>query len=232
MDDPAYPGGDEQFFASQRQAMVQDQLRERGISDGRVLAIFAQLPRHLFVPPELRSQAYEDHPLPIGFGQTISQAFVVAFTAQALRLTGSERLLDVGTGSGYQAAVLAHLAAEVHTVEIVPELAHHAAPLLISLGLTNVRFHLGDGSKGWPEFAPYDAIAAAAAVRRVPPALLAQLAAPSGDAGANGGRLVLPVGEPGAQRLEIWERREDGLHSRPLLPVAYVPMMGEADGWQ
>jgi protein-L-isoaspartate(D-aspartate) O-methyltransferase len=233
------PAGDEQFFTSRRQAMVAEQLRDRGISDERVLAAFEQLPRHLFVPPELRNQAYEDHPLPIGFGQTISQAYVVAFAVEALDLNGSERVLDVGTGSGYQAAVLALLAAEVHTVEIVPELAHQAAPLLSRLGLTNVHFHAGDGSKGWPESAPYNAIAAAAAARRVPPALLQQLAAPSplegafgGDADAKGGRLVLPVGEPGAQRLELWERRQGGLHSRSLLSVAYVPMRGESDGWQ
>jgi protein-L-isoaspartate(D-aspartate) O-methyltransferase len=213
---------EEQYFTFQRHRMVEEQLRQRGIDNERVLAAFEELPRHLFVPPELRRQAYDDHPLPIGFGQTISQAYVVAFTVQALRLTGSERVLDVGTGSGYQAAVLAQLAGEVHSVEIVPELAAGAAPLLARLAMTNVHVHIADGSMGWLDSAPYAAICAAAAARRVPRALLEQL--------AEGGRLVLPVGELGAQRLELWQRSPNGFDSWPLLPVAYVPMKGEAAG--
>jgi protein-L-isoaspartate(D-aspartate) O-methyltransferase len=219
MGDKTSANGVEEYFALQRHLMVEEQLRQRGISDQRVLAAFESLPRHLFVPSDLRRDSYEDHPLPIGFGQTISQAYVVAFTLEALRLTGTERVLDVGTGSGYQAALLALLAAEVHTVEIIPELALEAAPRLAALGLARIHIHIGDGSNGWPDSAPYGAIAAAAAPTRVPPALLDQL--------SDGGRLVLPVGEMGAQRLELWERRPAGLERRPLLPVAYVPMRGE-----
>jgi protein-L-isoaspartate(D-aspartate) O-methyltransferase len=217
--DNSFLGAAEEYFASQRRRMVAEQLAGRGISDPRVLSAFETLPRHLFVPLDLRLDAYEDHPLPIGFGQTISQAYVVAFTVQALRLTGSERVLDVGTGSGYQAAVLSYLAGEVHSVEIIPELAAEATPRLAALGFGGIQVHVGDGSNGWPEAAPYDAIAAAAAPTRVPPALLDQL--------AEGGRLVLPVGELGAQQLELWERGPRGFDCRSLLSVAYVPMRGE-----
>jgi len=214
--------GYDPVFALQRQLMVDEQLRERGIRDPCVLAAFETIPRHWFVPRENRSLAYADHPVPIGFWQTISQAYVTALMAELLHLTGSERVLDVGTGSGYQAAILARLAAEVHTVEIIPELAESAAPTLARLGLSNIHIHIGDGSQGWPEFAPYDAIAVAAAALHVPPPLLDQL--------AEGGRMVLPVGAAGAQSLEFWWR-ENGVYShRAVLPVAYVPMQGKAAG--
>jgi protein-L-isoaspartate(D-aspartate) O-methyltransferase len=214
--------GDDPVFAFRRQTMVDDQLRGRGIRDPRVLTAFETLPRHWFVPRENRGLAYADHPVPIGFGQTISQAYVTAFMAELLNLTGSERVLDVGTGSGYQAALLACLAAEVHTVEIIPELAEGAAPTLARLGLINIHVHIGDGSQGWPEFAPYDAIAVAAAAPRVPQPLLDQL--------AEGGRMVLPVGAAGGQSLEFWRRVNGGFEHEAVLPVAYVPMQGKGAG--
>jgi protein-L-isoaspartate(D-aspartate) O-methyltransferase len=212
---------DESLFAFQRDLMVEEQLRQRGIRDERVLAAFEALPRHRFVPPDLRMESYADHPLPIGFGQTISQAFVTAYMLEGLHLQGTERVLDVGTGSGYQAALLARLAAEVHTIEIIPELAYGAALTLGELGIANIHIHTGDGSKGWPAAAPYHAIAVAAAAGTVPPALLEQL---SPD-----GRLMLPVGRPGEQRLELWWREGDSFRHQALLGVAYVPLRTQAD---
>jgi len=220
MSDPSPEEEQERLFAFRRSSMVEEQLRERGIRDPRVLAAFETLPRHLFVPDMNRGLAYADHPVPIGLGQTISQPYVTAFMVEMLSLAGSERVLDVGTGSGFQAAVLALLAAEVHTIEILPELSEGAAPVLAHLGLANVHFHLGDGWMGWPESAPYDAIAVAAATPRVPPPLLDQL--------ADGGRMVLPVGPAGETILEYWRRDNGAFERRALLPVAYVPMQGKA----
>jgi protein-L-isoaspartate(D-aspartate) O-methyltransferase len=193
-----------------------------GIHDERVLQAVAQVPRHLFVPTELRREAEADRPLPIGFGQTISQPFIVAFMTQALRLAGDERVLEVGTGSGYQTAILALLAREVWSVEIVPELSERAAAALRLIGLENVRLRVGDGGEGWPEAAPFDRIVVTAAPADVPSALVAQL--------APGGRLVIPVGaDPELQQLELVVRGEDGVTTTThLLPVRFVPLIGGA----
>ncbi|MEW6284587.1 MAG: protein-L-isoaspartate(D-aspartate) O-methyltransferase [Chloroflexota bacterium] len=208
----------EQDFVAERRLMVERQLRGRGISDRRVLEAFETVPRHLFVPEEYRHLAYEDGPLPIGFSQTISQPFIVAYMTQLLDLTGNERVLEVGTGSGYQAAILSALTAEVHTIELIPALAERARKTLEQLGVTNVSIHIGDGSLGWEEAAPYDAILVTAAGPRVPPPLLKQL--------ADGGRMVLPVGERGAQVLELWRREGEKFTHEILLPVAFVPLRG------
>ena len=203
--------------------MVEEQLRRRDIRDASVLAAFERVPREEFVTGELQRSAYDDAPLPIGHGQTISQPYVVAIAAQALALGGSERVLDVGTGSGYAAAILACLAREVHTIERIAELAQAAAARLVRLGFMNVLVHTGDGTLGWPAAAPYDAIAVAASAPRPPPALLAQLAI--------GGRLVMPTGAAHAQRLvRIVRRDETSYDEQDLGEVRFVPLVG-AQGW-
>ena len=199
--------------------MVERQLRARGIHDERVLAAFESIPRHLFVPDEWRSWAYEDCPHPIGFKQTISQPYIVAFMTQSLELTGTEGVLEVGTGSGYQAAILSGLAREVHTIELIPALADRAARTLADLAVTNVFIHTGDGSQGWIESAPYDAIIITAAAPRVPKALLDQL--------TEHGRMILPVGASGFQYLELWKRNGDSFLHETLFPVAFVPLLGK-----
>lgn len=192
-----------------------------GIRDPRVLGAVAELPRALFVPAPLRDEADADRPLPIGCGQTISQPFVVAYMTERLALRGFERVLEVGTGSGYQTAVLARLAAEVYSIEIVLELAARARAILEDeIGLTNVHLRTGDGAEGWPEAAPFDRIVVTAAAREVPPALVAQL--------APGGKMILPVGaSPEEQMLRVVERGDDGLNvSADLIPVRFVPLTG------
>ena len=192
-----------------------------GIRDPRVLGAVAELPRALFVPAPLRDEADADRPLPIGCGQTISQPFVVAYMTERLALRGFERVLEVGTGSGYQTAVLARLAAEVYSIEIVPELAARARAILEDeLGLTNVHLSTGDGAEGWPEAAPFDRIVVTAAAPEVPPALVAQL--------APGGRMILPVGASlEDQMLRAVERGDDGVNvSADLIPVRFVPLTG------
>ena len=176
--------------------MVNEQLLRRGIKDPRVLDAMQTLPRHSFVPTEDQRLAYSDSPLPIGYGQTISQPYIVALMIEMLALKGSEIVLEVGTGSGYQAAILAYLTREVHTIERHPGLARQATIILEHLGLHNVYVHVGDGSAGLPEYAPYDAIIVAAAAPKVPPALLDQL--------APGGRLVIPIGMRDGQLVERW----------------------------
>jgi protein-L-isoaspartate(D-aspartate) O-methyltransferase len=196
-------------------------LEEMGIRDARVLAAMAELPRALFVPPPLRGEADADRPLPIGRGQTISQPYVVAYMTERLVLRGHERVLEVGTGSGYQTALLARLAAEVYSIEIVAELAERARPLLEDvLGLTNVHLRTGDGAEGWPEAAPFDRILVTAAAPEVPLALVAQL--------ATGGRMILPVGASAeGQMLRVVERGDDGVNvSADLIPVRFVPLTG------
>jgi protein-L-isoaspartate(D-aspartate) O-methyltransferase len=197
---------------------VERQLRRRGIDDPRVLAAMSRVPREEFVPEEARAHAYDDAALAIGHAQTISQPYVVACICQALALTGDERVLDVGTGSGYQAAVLAELAGEVISVERVPELAERARASLLAAGYPDVEVLLGDGSLGLPDRAPFAAIAVGAATRRPPPSLLAQLEL--------GGRLVMPVGGSRLQRLVLIERTADGLSTRRLADVRFVPLLG------
>ena len=198
--------------------MVERQLRRRGIQDERVLAALEQVPRELFVPEELRGLAYDDAALPIGSGQTISQPYMVALICELLELTGTERVLDVGTGSGYQAAVLAELAADVVTIERLPELAVRAREALAAAGYGRVEVHIGDGTLGVPERAPYAAIAVAAAAPSVPEALYAQL--------EPGGRLVVPVGGSW-QRLEVVVRTPEGPARQRSVSCRFVPLVGE-----
>ncbi|HEX9028654.1 MAG TPA: protein-L-isoaspartate(D-aspartate) O-methyltransferase [Anaerolineales bacterium] len=214
---------DEDAYTIPRQRMVKEQLRERDIDDPRVLEAMSLVPRHVFVPPEHRELAYADGPLPIGANQTISQPYMVALMTQLLELSGDEIVLEVGTGSGYQAAVLAHLARRVHTIERHANLARLAARLLADLGLDNVTVHVGDGSRGLPEFSPYQAILVTAAAPQVPPALLEQL--------AEAGRLVIPVGGQNGQTLERWVRQGPGFKREDHGMVAFVPLLGEF-GWQ
>lgn len=206
--------------AGERLQMVRAQLEERGIDDPRVLQAMTDVPRHHFVPPAFASAAYQDTPLPIGAGQTISQPYVVALMTEAAHVQPGERVLDIGTGSGYQAAVLAEIAEDVYTIEIVPELARDARAALDRVGYRHVHSRVGDGYRGWPEQAPFDAILVAAAPDHVPPALLEQL--------APGGRLVLPVeNSEGDQILELHEKHPDGtLTRRALTLVRFVPMKG------
>jgi len=198
-------------------------LRRQGVHDERVLAAIRAVPREAFVPSKHREQAYENIPLPIGAGQTISQPLVVGLMTQALRLDGDERVLEVGTGSGYQAAVLSRLAAWVVSVERIAELAERARRTLEHLQCRNVEVHVSNGSLGWPAGAPYNGIIVTAAAPAVPPALVQQL--------ADGGRLVLPVGSRTAQDLLQVTRRGDSTETRNLGPVRFVPLLGEA-GWE
>ncbi len=199
-------------------------LRARGIEDERVLSAIASLSRADFVPEESRDESISDNPIPIGFGQTISQPYIVAFMSQALKLQGSERVLEIGTGSGYQTAVLSRLCAEVYSIEIVPELARAARERLESLQIANVHLKEGDGYAGWPEAGPFQGILLTAAPPQLPDALLAQLSPM--------GRLVAPVGAlPDAQELLLVERQlsNGGIHIESLLPVRFVPMTGGTD---
>jgi protein-L-isoaspartate(D-aspartate) O-methyltransferase len=209
---------DEAAFAREREDMVATQIAARGVRDAKTLAAMRKVARHLFVPPAMTGQAYEDHPLPIGHGQTISQPYIVGFMTEALGLKGGETVLEVGTGSGYQAAVLAEIAARVCTIEIVAPLAEEAAALLKRLGYANVEVRAGDGYLGWPEAAPFDAIMVTAAAPRVPEPLKQQL--------KDGGRLVLPVGE-GWQELVVVTRRGDRFEEKRVLAVRFVPMTGK-----
>jgi protein-L-isoaspartate(D-aspartate) O-methyltransferase len=208
---------------SRRQRMVSDQLRRRDIIDPHVLSAFALVDREQFVPDELTTHAYDDAPLPIGDGQTISQPYVVAMTAQALHLRGHERVLEIGTGSGYAAAILATMVREVETIERIEALAIAAAVRLARLGFHNVHVHCGDGSLGWPLAAPYEAIAVAAGAPRPPRSLLDQLTI--------GGRMVLPHGDVDQQRLvRITRRGHDRFDEEDLGEVRFVPLLG-AEGW-
>ncbi len=206
------------MWADERARMVERQLRRRGIDDERVLAAMGRVPRELFVAQELGEPAYADAALPIGGGQTISQPYMVALICEQLALQGGERVLDVGTGSGYQAAVLAELAAEVHTIERLPELAEQARANLAAAGFEGrVHLHLGDGTLGLPESAPFAAIAVAAAALEPPPALYGQL--------EPRGRLVVPVGGPGGQWLEVVVRTPEGPAVARTVPCRFVPLV-------
>ena len=206
-------------FAAQRQRMVEQQLKPRGIKDERVLAAMAKVPREEFIPMDARADAYEDGPLPIGYDQTISQPYVVAFMTEQLRPKQSDRVLEIGSGSGYQAAILAELMAEVYTVEIVPPLGKTAEATLHRMGYKNVHIKVGDGYKGWPEEAPFDAIIVTCAPEKVPQPLVDQL--------KEGGRMVIPVGERFAQQLYLFEKKNGQLKESVTLPVRFVPMLRE-----
>lgn len=209
-----------------QRAMIETQIERRGVRDARVLDAMRAVPRHAFVPPELRSQAYEDAPLPIGAGQTISQPYMVAAMTAALQLTGNERVMEVGGGCGYQAAVLSKLGREIVTLEYRAELAAATARRLAEMQYDNIHVHCGDGTLGLPEMAPFDAILVAAGAPGVPPPLLAQL--------AEGGRMVIPVGSLDSQELRLIEciaRNRDIFRTTVLDTCRFVPLMG-AHGWK
>ena len=206
-------------FAARRQQMVERQLKSRGIKDDRVLAAMAKVPREEFVPADERGDAYQDGPLPIGYDQTISQPYIVAFMTEQLRLRPSDRLLEIGSGSGYQAAVLAELVTDVYTIEIVEPLAKTAEATLQRLGYKNVHLRVGDGYQGWPEEAPFDAIIVTCAPDKVPSPLVDQL--------KDDGRMVIPVGERFAQHLYLLEKKNGQLKESATLPVRFVPMVRE-----
>jgi len=207
-------------FSNQRIAMVELQLRSRGIRDERVLAAMERVPRHEFVPESLRADAYADMPLPIGSGQTISQPYIVAAMLEALQLGAEDRVLEIGTGSGYMTALLADLAAEVISIERHADLAERARELLGRLGYSNLRVIVGDGSMGYPLAAAYDAVIASAAAPSIPPALIGQL--------DEGGRMVIPVGPPHAQQLQLVRKISGEAVLRPLDPCRFVLMIGES----
>jgi protein-L-isoaspartate(D-aspartate) O-methyltransferase len=208
-------------FAVERQHMVETQLCARGIHDQRLLNAMAGIPRHEFVEARYRDQAYEDHPLPIDAGQTISQPYIVALMLELLQLASSSKVLEIGTGSGYQAAVLSRLAGQVYTVERHPELARQAADTLSRLGLTNVSVVTGDGSRGLAEYAPFDAIVVAAAAAQIPPALFEQL--------REGGRMIIPVGPPEAQELQLVRKQTGEALISLREGCRFVPLISDAD---
>lgn len=210
-------------FEKSREKMVELQIIRRGIKDPLVLAAMKKVPRHLFVPESLRSQAYEDHPLPIGEKQTISQPYIVALMTEALRLKNTDRVLEVGTGSGYQTAILAEIVKHVFTVERIPSLADRAKKLLDALGYKNITYRIGDGSLGWPEEAPFDGILVSAAAPSIPQPLVDQL--------AMGGRLIIPVGDRLTQELVLVERVPEGIRKSFLGGVRFVDLIGKW-GWK
>lgn len=207
---------DESDLRARRHEMVEQQIRQRGVTDARVLAVMRSVPRERFVPAEVSHQAYDDGPLPIGSGQTISQPYIVAYMTEALKVEPSHKVLEIGTGSGYQAAVLSELVRQVYTIEIVPELARRAEAVLRSLDKTNVHVRAGDGYAGWPEQAPFDRIIVTAAPDQLPRPLIDQL--------APGGLLVAPVGAQGSpQWMTIVEKTGRGVVERRTIPVQFVP---------
>jgi len=210
-------------YEKARQKMVDVQIAGRGIKDGRVLRAMRKVPRHLFVEESLRGQAYEDHPLPIGEKQTISQPYIVALMTEALRLKGSEKVLELGTGSGYQTAILAELCDRVYTIERIPALLYRAKETLDKLGYKNIEYRVGDGTLGWPEEAPFDGIIVTAAAPKVPQPLVDQL--------AMGARFVIPVGDRITQDLLLIERVPEGIRKTSLGGVRFVDLIGKW-GWQ
>jgi protein-L-isoaspartate(D-aspartate) O-methyltransferase len=211
------PGASDAQHDGARERMVRDQIEARGVRDARVLEAMRRVPRHLFMPEEVRPAAYEDHPLPIGHDQTISQPFIVAWMTEALQVTPRSRVLEIGTGSGYQAAVLSQIVAEVYTIEIVAPLAESARRTFEALGYTNVHAKHGDGYAGWPEHAPFDAIIVTAAPEQVPQPLIDQLRV--------GGRLVVPVGGRGVQQMTVITKGPNGVTSDERMPVRFVPLV-------
>lgn len=212
------PNLNEDEFQARRARLVAKQIRARGIRDEAVLKAMAKVPRHRFVPAAKAHQAYDDHPLPIGSGQTISQPFIVAYMTEAAEVAAHEKVLEVGAGSGYQAAILGELAKEVYTIEIIPELAEGARKVLAELGYKNVHVKTGNGYLGWPEHAPFDAIVVTAAPDEIPPALIEQLAV--------NGRLVIPVGDL-YQEMVIVTKTKTGVVEKRTIPVRFVPMTGK-----
>jgi protein-L-isoaspartate(D-aspartate) O-methyltransferase len=219
---PIRAGADGEAFANERRQMVQSQLRARGIHSAPVLDAMLAVPRHEFVPAVCREEAYTDQALPIAFGQTISQPLMVAAMSEALALTGAERVLEIGTGTGYQTAVLSRLASEVFSIEVHGELATTARDRLQRLGCANVRMRVSDGGLGWPEAAPFDAILVAAAAPSIPPPLFDQL--------AEAGRLVIPLGAGPYQELLLVHKREGKMERRRLYWCRFVPLVG-IHGW-
>lgn len=211
----------EDAFAVGREAMVRDQLEAHGIADEATLKAMRTVPRQEFVTFALRPFAYADRPLPIGHGQTISQPYIVAFMTEAVAPRPGQTILEIGTGSGYQAAVLAAAGAEVYTVEIVPALARQASTTLRRLGFKNVHVRCGDGYRGWPEHAPYDAVLVTCAPDNIPPDLVTQL--------REGGRMAIPVGRGDRQDLLVLQKKDGRMEQLALLPVLFVPMTGEAE---
>jgi protein-L-isoaspartate(D-aspartate) O-methyltransferase len=209
------------WAAAARERMVEEQIAARGIEDERVLAAMSKVPRHEFIPGEGRDHAYEDHPVPIGHDQTISQPYIVAIMVQLADLDEKSRVLEIGTGSGYTAAILAEVASEVYTIEIVKPLAQRAKAVLERLGYENVHARAGDGYGGWPDAAPFDAILVTAAPSKIPTPLKDQL--------REGGRLVIPVGDQ-VQELRVLTRTASGFEERSEFPVRFVPMVGQAQG--
>lgn len=216
------PPSREELFKQQRLKMVEEQLRARGVSDERLLSAFLKVPRHLFVPEDYQAQAYEDHPLPIGFDQTISQPYMVGLMVQSLALKGHERVLEIGGGSGYQTALLAEMALEVYSVERIPGLMASAKERLSRLGYRNIEVTTGNGSLGLPGRGPYDAIIVSAATPQVPSPLLDQLNDP--------GRIILPLGSREAQMLVRVEKRQGRITTAELGGCMFVPLLGEY-GW-
>ena len=208
-------------FKAHREKMVREQIIARGVTDQKVLDAMRKVERHLFVPKDLVGHAYEDHPLPIGYGQTISQPYIVAFMTEALQLDKTSRVLEIGTGSGYQAAVLGELCDSVFSVEIVAPLSQRAATLLNLLGYTNVKVKTGDGYMGWKENAPFDAIIVTCAPTCVPEPLKEQL--------KEGGKMIIPVGERNVQHLVLLTKHNDKLIEKSVLPVRFVPMVNTQD---
>jgi protein-L-isoaspartate(D-aspartate) O-methyltransferase len=206
------------WWHSKAEKMVEEQLRGRDITDKKVLEVMEQTPRHMFMPVYLKHLAYEDHPFPIGHGQTISQPYIVALMTELLELNGSEKVLEIGTGSGYQAAILSKLAAQVYTIEIIPDLAEEARVRLAQMGYTNVHVITGDGYKGLPQFAPFDSIIVTAAPKEIPQALAEQL--------KPGGKMVIPVGEF-SQQLMLITKTRSGIKKENVIPVRFVPMVSE-----
>ena len=216
--DQIWAGDEEDGFTALREEMVSRQIEARGVTDPAVLKAMKKVPRHLFVPIKNRKHAYGDYPLPIGKGQTISQPYIVAFMTAALNPEPQSRVLEIGTGSGYQAAILAELGCEVYSIEIIGSLAERAGETLNRLGYGNVHIKIDDGHKGWSEEAPFDAIIVTCAPEKIPPALMRQL--------KEGGRLIIPVGKTGGvQQMVLARKKGDHLVSRSVLPVRFVPMV-------